>query len=176
MPCFPGIWPLRAAPLPALPCSPHPGLSSLGVGGRGQGECGNTQAEKTRGQGSSSGPEGRQGGPARHSLIQSARNVSAESARQRRAGASKPGSLSVPRDRQDPGQMWPECPSGGCPAPCSGPPESHLQSHARASHAKAEVQMGPWRGTCAATLAWVCVRYARPVPPLFISRTISAQV
>ena len=39
-----------------------------------------------------------------------------------------------------------------------GPPEGHLRSHARASHAKAEIRMGPWRGTCAAILAWICAR------------------
>ena len=133
-PCFPGIWPLRAAPCPALPCILLPGPVLAGNGGRGAGGKVSAAAHGLRrppplprGPGVRLPPR-RAAGRA-HSPQPDP--ISKECACRVRvleeSWGFKAWLTEHAWDRQDPGQMWPECPGGGCPAP--GPQEGHQPCH-----------------------------------------------
>ena len=111
--------------------------SSLGMGGGGggQGECSSTWAEKTP----TAAERTRAPAPAQKGSREGPLTT----------GAPKPGSLSMPGTDRIQARCGRNAQAGA--ALLRAP-------RGVTSRATAEILMGPWRGTCAATLAWVCAR------------------
>lgn len=130
-PCFLGIWPLRAAPRPALPCIPLPGPVLAGMGGGGKVSAAAHGLRRPplppRGPGVRLRPR-RAAGRARSPQPDP---ISKECACRvlalEKSWGFKAWLTEHAWDRQDPGQMWLKCPSGGCPA--LGPLEGHQPRH-----------------------------------------------